>query len=768
MRLGPVKIICLVARPIFAAAFFLCLLGTAPFFQAMAQNVSTISEIRVEGIQRIEPETVKSYMRIRAGDPFDAALIDESLKSLFVTGLFRDVSIRRDGIVLIVKVSENPVISRLAFEGNDVTEDERLRKEVQLRPRVVYTRTRVQSDVDRIINIYRAQGRFAVKVVPKVIQQSQNRVDLIFEIDEGEPTLIRKISFIGNKAFSDSRLKTVVLSGESHWYSFLTASDVYDPNRVTFDGEMLRRYYHRRGYADFALLSSSAELSQDQENFFLTFTLEEGNRYRFGEVTINSKLKGLDVSKLKGVTTFQTGDWYDGKKVEDSVNNLVDAVGNLGFAFIDIRPKIKRDREKRTVTVTFDINEGNHVFVERIDIHGNVRTMDKVIRREFRLAEGDAFNRSKMRRSRQRINGLGYFKKATVTQKPGSVKDKTVLDVAVEEQSTGTFSVGAGVSSTSGLIAQVQLSENNLLGKGQHLKIQTSLGEKTQNYSIGFTEPYFMDRNFSAGFDLFNVVTKKTDSITFEQNKIGFGLRAGFAYNEHLNHSLRYRFENKEVSSVDDDASLSVKRQEGQSISSSIGQTLSYDARDNKLDPTEGFVVRLSNDLAGLGGGTRYLRSTLSGDNFITILDDWVFRLSGEVGYILGLGEDVRIDDRFFLGGDSFRGFAQGGIGPRDDDSGDALGGVGFVTATAELAFPIGNSDVYKARGFVFSDVGTLRDSTESGSGIHEDDMMRASLGAGIGIKTPLGVIRFNYAVPVLKADFDKEEKFSFQLGTGF
>ncbi len=735
-----------------------------------------ILEIRVEGIQRIAPETVRSYMQIRAGDPFDAQRIDQSLKALFQTGLFSDVSIRQEGLVLVVKVVENPIINRVAFEGNDFMEEEDLRKEVQLRSRRVYTQTRVRNDVKRIIDLYSRQGRFAVTVVPKVIQRPQNRVDLVFEINEGEPTLIRTISFIGNKAYSDRRLRSVIQSSETSFYAFLTADDVYDPDRVRFDEEQLRRYYNSRGYADFRVLSTTAELSPNREDFFLTFTLEEGARYKTGKVEIKSQLKGLDPKVVAHRLTVAQGEWYNAMEVERSVDRLTDEVSGRGFAFIDIRPQLKRDKDKRVVAVTFIIREGPRLFVERINIRGNVRTLDKVIRREMRLVEGDAFNRARYRRSDRRVKGLGYFKTTKFTRKRGSAPDKTVIDVEVEEQSTGSFSIGAGFSSSNGLLTTAQLVERNLLGKGQQLKISASLGSRTQNVELGFTEPYFLERNMSAGFDVFRTRTDDNETISFDRVLVGFGLRVGFAYNDRLRQGLNYKLQQKDVKitdASDPDLSVFIKRQEGRAVTSSFGQSLIYDMRDSRVDTREGYILRLANDLAGFGGDNRYLRTELSGAVYYEVVSDWVVRLSSDVGYIFGIGKDVRIDDRFFIGGDGLRhglrGFAVGGIGPRDEDTDDALGGNLFTTASAELAVPLGTASTFQTKGYLFVDAGTLIDIDDEdvpGSKVLDDGSIRLATGFGVGVKTPFGVIRLNYAFPILKTDFDEIERFSFRFGT--
>ena len=735
-------------------------------------GAGTVREIRVEGIQRIEPETVRSSMSIRAGDPFDPERIDRSLKTLFGTGLFADVSIRREGDVLIVRVVENPIINRLAFEGNDQLDDETLESEVQLAPRKVYSLTRVRNDVKRIIELYRADGRFAAKVEPKIIEQSQNRVDLIFEIDEGPPTKIRKISFIGNKRFTDSRLRSVIQSQESGLMnyltlSFLTGAGIYDPDLLTFDRELLLRFYQRRGFADFRVVSAVAELSRNRRDFFVTFTLEEGPRYRFGSIEITARLEELDVSKLTPALKIKQGEWYNAKLVDTTVSSLTDAVGNFGFAFVDIRPRVKRDRQKRTVGITFEIGEAPRVFVERIDVKGNFRTYDRVLRREFRLAEGDAFNTAKFRRSGQRLRNLGFFKKVEVKKTEGSTSDKVVIDVKVEEQSTGTFAIGGGFSSTEGLISELSLTERNLLGKGQQGRLSFRIGTEIQNFQLGFTEPYFLDRNLSAGFDIFQTFRRKRDSINFEKQETGLRLNSGFEYDERLRQGLSYNLSSTKITDVDDDASLFVKRQEGTTLTSSIGQSLTYDRRDSRVMPREGYVVRLANEFAGLGGDARFIKTEISGAHYFPVGETWVASLRGTLGYILGIGEDVRINDRFFLGGESFPGFKRFGVGPRDVATNDALGGNLLYTVTSELSFPLGGKD-FEFRGYLFSVGGGLGSLDDSGPGIDASGGLRLSVGVGLGIESPLGPLRLDFSKALVKSDFDETETFKFRVGARF
>jgi outer membrane protein insertion porin family len=754
--------------PVIAAALtlvFLILLAGA----ASAQQGGIIQEVRVEGTQRIEPETVRSYLAIQPGDPYDAERVDRSLKSLFATGLFADVTLRREGDVLVVRVVENPIINRIAFEGNSKLEDETLQQEIQLRPRVVYTRTKVQSDVKRILDLYRRNARFAATVEPKVIALDQNRVDLVFEIDEGPTTGIKGITFVGNKAFSDGRLREVIQTTESRWWRFLTTDDSYDPDRITYDRELLRRFYLSEGYAEFRVLSAVAELAPERDGFYVTYTIEEGERYKFGKIDIATQLKNLEPEDLRPFLAMKEGDWYNADLIEKSINQITDAVGNRGYAFVDVRPRPTLDRENHTVALTFDVNEGPRVFVERIDVVGNVRTLDKVVRREFRLVEGDAFNTSRLRRSQQRIRNLGFFKKVEVKNEQGSAPDKTVITVEVEEQSTGELSLGAGFSTSEGPLADVSIRERNLLGRGQDLRAAFLISGRTQQIDMSFTEPYFLDRNIAAGFDLFRIVRDNQDWSSFDQYSVGGVLRAGFQITENLRETVRYTLRNDEIRNVDENASRFIRDQEGERTTSAIGHTLFYDRRDNRIDPTEGYFASLSNDLAGLGGDEQYIRTRIGAGYYYPVAPPaWVLSFTGEVGHIQGLGKDIGIQDRFFIGGDTLRGFKTGGIGPRDITTEDALGGNTFATGSVALQFPLGLPQELGVAGRVFSDFGTLYNIDQSGPGIVDKRSLRASLGTGVSWKSPFGPIRVDFAVPVVKESFDESEFFRVSFGTRF
>lgn len=726
------------------------------------------TEIRVEGAQRIEEDTVRSYLVVRIGDPITPRALDDSLKKLFATGLFADVIVRQEGSVVIVRVVENPIINRVAFEGNRRLTDKVLTDEVRLRPRLVYTRARVQSDVQRIIDLYRRTGRFAATVEPKAIQLPQNRVDIVFEIHEGPLTGIRRISFVGNERYSDSQLRDVIQTKESAWYRFLSSDDSYDPDRLTFDRERLRRYYLGRGYADFRVVSAVAELSPDREGFFITFTVEEGERYRFGKVDVETALRDLRREQLLPLLTVKEGDWYNADSVENIITALTTAVGSLGHAFVDVRPRVERNREMRTIDITFTIQEGPRVYVERIDITGNTRTIDPVIRREFNLVEGDAFNTSKLDRARRRIRNLGFFRRAEVTNVPGSSPDKTVIKVDVQEQSTGEISFGAGFSTASGPLGDIGIRERNLLGRGQDLLLRTQIGARLSETEIKFTEPYFLDRQLSAGFDLFRTTRNLRRESSFDRRSLGTGLRLGYELSEQIGQRWHYRISRDTVTNVDPGASAAIREQEGSAVTSLVGQTLFYDNRDNRFDPSEGIYAQWAVDFAGLGGSVHYVRNRVSATQYFPFPGQLVLSLGGGAGHIVGWDDNIRIIDRFFLGGNTLRGFSNFGAGPRDVATGDAVGGKWFYNGSVQLAFPLGLPDELGLRGRAFTDFGSIGNTDSKGPSIDDTPSLRASVGIGVAWRSPLGPVSLDIARPVLKEDFDDVEMLRFNFGTRF
>lgn len=727
-----------------------------------------ITAIIVEGNQRIETETVRSYLTVAEGDPIDPFTLNDSLRSLFASGLFKDASITVQGSQLLVEVDENPIINRVVFEGNDRIDTEVLEGEIQSRARIVYTQTQVAEDADRVLEVYRRSGRYAAAVNPQIIELDQNRVDLVFEVDEGPLTGVDRISFVGNRAFSDGTLRGEILTEESAWWRVLSTNDNYDPDRLTFDRELLRNFYLSEGYADFRVVSAVAELSPEGDGFFITVTVEEGERYSFGAVDIISSLPDVAPEALQSdITTFQ-GDWYDSTEVETTIQNVTDRLGELGYAFAEVRPRIARDRETLTIGVTYEVQQGPRVYVQRIDIVGNLRTEDDVIRREMRLIEGDAFNVARLRRSEQEIRNLDFFETVDVSSVPGDAADETVIVVEVEEKSTGELSIGAGYSTSDGALADFSLRERNLLGRGQDLRVGLSLATSRQEIDLSFTEPYFLDRDLAAGFDVFRITRDRQDIASYDSEETGFSLRAGYTINESLSQNWTYTLRQDSITNVDSEASRFVREQEGDRITSLIGQQLLFDQRDSRVSPTDGYFIRAGTDFAGLGGDVTFVRGTVGAGYYYPVADEVVAQLSGEAGLIHGVGEDVRIFNRFFVGGRDLRGFQSGGIGPRDLATMDALGGNAFFTGTAEVSFPLGLPEELGLTGAVFADFGTLTGIDESDPSIGDTGSLRSSVGVGFLWDSPFGPVRVDVSQPLSKEDYDETERFSFSFGTRF
>ena len=739
-----------------------------------AQNIPTITGIRVEGVQRIEADTVRAYLGFQVGDPVDLRLIDEGLKSLYATGFFADVQILREGNGIVIKVRENPIINRVAFEGNRRIDDKTLTAEVQLRPRVVYSATKAIADAKRIQDIYRRNGRFATTVEPKIIQLEQNRVDLVFEIKEGTRTTVASVLFVGNKIFSDRTLRSQIITHRSAWYRFLSTNDNYDPDRIEADIELLKNYYGQQGYVDFNVLSNVVEFSPERNAFFVTFTLEEGNRYKIGTVNLTTNLRNLNVDRLKKLIRSKAGSWFDSSLVEETISDLTEEIGTLGYAFAGVEPALNIDRENRRVDITYQIKEGIKVYVERIDIVGNVRTLDRVIRREFQIAEGDAFNASKLRTTRQRLFNLGFFSKVDIQTKQGSAPDKVVLVVDVQEQSTGSLNFGLGYSTSDGPVGTVTLSEQNFLGKGQALSVNLTLSGLRSSAQISFDEPYFMGRDLRAGFDIFRTQAGlfkigSVDEQSYRETSTGFTLRAGYDLSEHLSQNWSYLLSYDQIFKVKNGVSEAVQQQKGNSIKSSLSHSLVLDYRDSRFDTREGYSIRVSNEFAGLGGDISYLKSRVSAGYWVPVFNKNVtLALTGEAGYIFGIGQKIRIVDSFYLGGDNLRGFEAAGIGPRDLLTDDALGGNISLKGTVELSFPLGLPEEYQIRGRIFTDFGTVFRSDFKAASVVDDTKLRVSVGFGFTWRSPFGPLAVDFGFPLMKAKYDVKQVFRFSVGTRF
>jgi len=733
-----------------------------------------ITAVVIRGNQRIEADTIRSYMLLQPGDAYDPGRADRSLRTLFATGLFRDVRIGRDGSTLIVEVAENPIVNRVAFEGNRRISNDILANEAQLRERSVLTPQLVQLDRQRILDLYARRGRFAAVVEPKIIELDQNRVNLVFEISEGPTALVARINFVGNTGFSDSRLREVIATREQAFYRLFSTSDSFDPQRLAFDRELLRRYYLRNGYPDVQIGPATAELAPDRSGFFLTFTVNEGPRYTFGDVEISSAFPDLDVTTLRRFVEIAPGGIYDGDAVERSSEALSDAANLRGFPFVNVEPQITRDPETRRANITFAVNEGPRVYIERIDISGNTRTQDRVIRREFRLADGDAFNAAQIRRSRDRIRNLGYFSDITINNVQGSAPDRTIVDARVVERATGEISLGGGFSTDAGFLADFGIRERNLAGSGIDARVNATIAQRRSQVDLSITDPAFMDRNLAIGGDLFYIQRDLTEISGFRERRAGVTLRAGYEFNERLRQSWSYSLVSRNISDIQAGSSRFVTEQAGTTLLSQVSQTLTYDVRDNPLDARRGYVVRLGTDLAGLGGDVAYFRTRLDGSLFLPLErmlgdPDFVLAISGSFGILntFDSGRRDRIVDRFFLGGENLRGFAVAGAGPRDLASRDALGGRLMWTQSTELRFPLPLPSEIGLIGRAFVDVGSLS-RTVSGTGIGDNAAPRVGAGVGISWRSPFGLINIDVAQAIAKQSYDETQVVRFGFGTRF
>ena len=774
------------------AISFGCTVVTVSASSAYAQ-----SAIAVEGNRRVEADTIRSYFRGQS-----AAQIDEGLKGLYATGLFQDVKTRQAGGRLVVTVIENPVINRVAFEGNRKAKDEQLTAEVQSKARGTLSRPMVQSDTQRIIETYRRNGRYDVRVVPKIIELSNNRVDLVFEITEGDKTGVKKLQFVGNRAYSDYRLKDVIKTSETNLLSFLKTTDVYDPDRIEADRDLLRRFYLKHGYADVRITSAMGEFDPQSKGFVVTFTIEEGDQYRFGQVDIQSNVRAVDAASVADKLRAKAGDVYNAEAVEKSVELISIDVARRGYPFANVRPRGDRDFQTRLINVVFAVEEGPRAYIERIQIRGNSRTRDYVIRREFDLSEGDPYNRALIDRAERRLKNLNYFKTVKISNEPGSSPDRVVVNVEVEEQPTGEFSVAGGYSTADGWLAEVSLGERNLLGRGQGVRGAVQYGERARGFELSFVEPYFLDYRMALGLDVFAKETNGQEFTSYDTKTVGGAVRLGFELREDLALQLRYSIYQKEltlqenfggcytavpfVQNQPDCASIQVPSlpvrlalKQGAELTSLIGYSLIYNTLDNNRSPTRGLRAEFKQDMAGVGGDVNFFRTTGDARFYHEVVPDYVALLRLQGGHIASWGgSDLRFAEHFQGGPNFVRGFRQNGFGPRDLTSyttQDAIGGTNYWAATVELQIPLYFiPKEVGIRAAIYADAGSLWSYKGPTSAFGEtmtfadSKLIRTSVGAGLVWDSPFGPLRFDYAIPLTKESYDVVQEFRFGGGTRF
>jgi outer membrane protein insertion porin family len=725
----------------------------APAATPAAENI--VRTITIQGNQRLEADTIRSYLRLRVGQRYDRATLDQALKDLAATELFKDFQITDNGGALVIQVTENPVINRVILEGNKRLKEDKIRPEIKLSPRQIFTRSKVRADVARIIELYKRQGRFAATVEPKMVQLDQNRVDVVFEIVEGPKSKVRQINIIGNEVFKDGELKEEMATKESGLLTLLSSNTSYDPDRMAYDQQKLRLFYLSNGYADFRVVSAVAELTSNKQDFIITYVVEEGERYKFGDVEVKSELRDFQAELLKTLLPMKKGEWYNAKQVEDTVESLTETAGLYGYAFADINPTFSRNAETREMAITFNIAETPRTYVERIDVNGNTLTQDKVVRREFRLTEGDAFNSFGVKRTENRINSLGYFQEnLEIERKEGSAPDRIILETNVEEKPTGELSLSAGFSSIESFILQASVRQRNFRGKGQQLQASVNYSSYSKSIELGFTEPYLFDRNISIGGSIyrrdlnsFNFINSRRET-TFEQVTTGAQVNVGVPLTEFLSAFGRYSLNYDDVS-LDPNiyffggscdpliAGRYLCDAIGKRTTSLLGLTLAYDDRDNRIRPTRGQSLTLSGDFAGLGGSVKYVRARLAGSKHMRLFGNFILTAAAEGGYIQPLGgtalagaDRIRLTDRFFLGEPEMRGFDIRGVGPRVVRYGtvdltnplapvlntdnrqsidDALGGRAYYRGRLEVDIPLGSgAKELGLRPSVFLDIGSV------------------------------------------------------------
>jgi len=751
---------------------------------APAEDRAVVNRIVVRGNQRIDQTTVLSYLPIQPGDTIDAAVIDVAVRTLSRTGLFANVQLGlQPNGDLIVEIAENPIINQVTFEGNKALTEKKLQDEVTIKPRGIYTRARVQEDVGKIIELYRLSGRISATVTPKLVQLEQNRIDVVFEIDEGPETGVAAITFLGNTAFSDSDLREVMVTKQSSWWRLFSSNDNYDPNRLDYDREQLRKFYTNRGYYDFRILSSVAELKPDGSAFGMTLTLDEGDRYKFGDVKVVTENDRLNADFLQRLLPIRSGDLYESDRIENAVDALTFAAGSAGYAFVEINPTYRANPDTDTVDVTFNLREGQRVYIDRINVVGNTQTLDSVIRRELMVGEGDAFNRSLVERSRNNLRGLGFFKDVKIEETRGSAPDRTVVNVTVQEQPTGELSVGAGFSSVDSFVLNLGVTQRNFRGRGQNVVARAEWGSLRQQIDFRFTEPKFLGRDLRAGFDLFHTRYDLSEYSSYDYRSTGAGLRLSYPLNGYSLFSLRYFLKDDEViipsGYCNGTGSSALCDQAGSYINSSAGYTLMVDRRNDPVRPTRGWTASLRQDFAGIGGDVNYLKTEADGAWYWGISPAWVVSVQGSTGYVSGWnGDPIRINDRFFKGGNTFRGFETAGMGARDLTTTDALGGNFYAIGTVELTVPNYLPDEYGIKTSLFADFGTIgmlddRYKINSSTGlpnanIVDDLSLRAAAGVSIHWRSPMGPIRFDLSKVLSKEDYDKTETFRFSTSTQF
>ncbi|NBX52784.1 MAG: outer membrane protein assembly factor BamA [Proteobacteria bacterium] len=756
-------------------AFILFFLSFSFVNDCFSKDGIVLSKPIISGLERIDEATVLKYFENLKNDKSLPHNLEKIRKNLLETEYFSSVNINLKNQTISLEVTENPIVYETKFIGNKKIDEEALISETTLKKRSIFSQSKLQSDIKRINEIYVKSGRFLSKIEPKIIKKDQNRIELIYEIEEGPKAKIGEIYFIGNNAFSDRELSERISTKKSIWWKFLSSSDMYDSDRIEFDKELLRRYYNNNGFADFTTISSMAQINRNKDNFFITFLVEEGIKYKIGEINIINHVEGFEAEILNEKLLFKSGAIYNAEAIEKTIDAMTEIMSEKSYAFANIEPILKRNQDKKIIDIDFIINETPRIFIDKIKIFGNTRTLDEVIRRELRIREGDPYNINKINRSKQRIENLGYFDKVDFNTKKIGETDLVDLEITVNEKRTGELNLGLGYSKLDGFNVNTGIRENNLFGTGQKLGFNIQKSFANLSADVNYSKPYFLGRPIDVGFEIFRINSAKRNTRVFEIDNSGFKLNASYSITEFLDHLISYSYNAQNIGNITQGSSLATQMTQGNYIYSSIENSLFYDRTDNRIDPRKGYFFSISQTYTGIGGDIHNLKHQGRASYFIpTINRDIILKLMTRGGVVQGIGEDVNIQNNFFLGGNDIRGFAFYGIGPRVQSSksinnNEAVGGKIYYVGTLELRFPVGLPRELGINGALFWDNGVIKGvdkSIKQRAEIADSGKLRSSVGFSVFWASPMGPIRLDFAKILQKTKYDKSQTFNINFGT--
>jgi outer membrane protein insertion porin family len=751
----------------------LCIFAILASAHAMADK---IQKITIHGNQRVEKSTIKEYLNLNIGDNFSQLIKSKAVKSLYSTSLFESVGLQYNGGKLEVIVKETPFVSKIEFKGNYKVKTELLAREIYTSPGESLRKDKLRTDVSKIKEIYKRSGRFSVKVKSQIESQENNRAKVIFDINEGPKTGVKQIAFVGNENYKDSELRSMVMTKESKWFRFLETNDTFDPDRIEFDKQLLSRFYNSVGFADFRVISVTADLLTTKEGFAITYSVDEGEKYNFGKITLLNKLANIDSKEVLKFIDNKKGKTFDLGAMHRMAEKISEYLAGKGYPQVSVRPDVQTNRKTREVDVVIVIEQADKVFINNINIEGNLKTEDHVVRRQLQIAEGDVYNKGKLERGERNIRNLDYFGKFALSMAPTEKRDRYDVNINVEEKSTASIGFDLGYNTSGGPFGRISFLERNLVGTGKYFNAGVQAGRKSIYYYTGITDPNFLDKDLSLGGNIYR--SENSSGSGFANGEQNYSLKSlgakttlGYDITDDLSHAIEYSIKRDELKAPKGSNSAFIKEQDGKYTTSSISQSLTYDRADNLNLPKNGFLITGTQEFAGLGGNTKYLKHELDGKAFKSFVDNkYTLKFSASAGIINGIkGKKVRISDRFNVGDYTLRGFAHGGIGPRDVATNEGLGGQKYYTASTELSFPVGLPEEFNVTGAVFADVGSLWDADSQASspkGFHNKKSVRASVGFGFLWITRIAPIRVDWGFPVKKEIFDEKQNFHIKFTT--